>query len=159
MNNLFIILLIHNLYQNNLCQFLIDEYTDSLNKNEKSDFYNDIEPVLEKNISLAQINSSSYIQEDSAIKIKIKSLPNKRKKKINGKNIKKSASERTKIDKNFVNEIISRRNEVLKEIRKKKYLEYNVDYKFFNLIKIVLIYKALKNKSKFIILKQYDTCY
>ena len=138
---------------------MIDEYTDSLNKNEKSDFYNDIEPVLEKNISLAQINSSSYIQEDSAIKIKIKSLPNKRKKKINGKNIKKSASERTKIDKNFVNEIISRRNEVLKEIRKKKYLEYNVDYKFFNLIKIVLIYKALKNKSKFIILKQYDTCY
>ena len=145
--------------ENNFCQFLIDEYTDSLNKNEKSDFYNDIEPVLEKNISLAQINSSSYIQEDSAIKIKIKSLPNKRKKKINGKNIKKSASERTKIDKNFVNEIISRRNEVLKEIRKKKYLEYNVDYKFFNLIKIVLIYKALKNKSKFIILKQYDTCY
>ena len=145
--------------ENNFCQFLIDEYTDSLNKNEKSDFYNDIEPVLEKIISLAQINSSSYIQEDSAIKIKIKSLPNKRKKKINGKNIKKSASERTKIDKNFVNEIISRRNEVLKEIRKKKYLEYNVDYKFFNLIKIVLIYKALKNKSKFIILKQYDTCY
>ena len=145
--------------ENNFCQFLIDEYTDSLNQNEKSDFYNDIEPVLEKNISLAQINSSSYIQEDSAIKIKIKSLPNKRKKKINGKNIKKSASERTKIGKNFVNEIISRRNEVLKEIRKKKYLEYNVDYKFFNLIKIVLIYKALKNKSKFIILKQYDTCY
>ena len=145
--------------ENNFCQFLIDEYADSLNQNEKSDFYNDIEPVLEKNISLAQINSSSYIQEDSAIKIKIKSLPNKRKKKINGKNIKKSASERTKIDKNFVNEIISRRNEVLKEIRKKKYLEYNVDYKFFNLIKIVLIYKALKNKSKFIILKQYDTCY
>ena len=145
--------------ENNFCQFLIDEYTDSLNQNEKSDFYNDIEPVLEKIISLAQINSSSYIQEDSAIKIKIKSLPNKRKKKINGKNIKKSASERTKIDKNFVNEIISRRNEVLKEIRKKKYLEYNVDYKFFNLIKIVLIYKALKNKSKFIILKQYDTCY
>ena len=145
--------------ENNFCQFLIDEYTDSLNKNEKSDFYNDIEPVLEKIISLAQINSSSYIQEDSVIKIKIKSLPNKRKKKINGKNIKKSASERTKIDKNFVNEIISRRNEVLKEIRKKKYLEYNVDYKFFNLIKIVLIYKALKNKSKFIILKQYDTCY
>ena len=145
--------------ENNFCQFLIDEYTDSLNKNEKSDFYNDIEPVLEKIISLAQINSSSYIQEDSAIKIKIKSLPNKRKKKINGKNIKKSASERTKIGKNFVNEIISRRNEVLKEIRKKKYLEYNVDYKFFNLIKIVLIYKALKNKSKFIILKQYDTCY
>ena len=144
--------------ENNFCQFLIDEYADSLNQNEKSDFYNDIEPVLEKNISLAQINSSSYIQEDSAIKIKIKSLPNKRKKKINGKNIKKSASERTKIDKNFVNEIISRRNEVLKEIRKKKYLEYNVDYKFFNLIKIVLIYKALKNKSKFIILKQYDTC-
>ena len=145
--------------ENNFCQFLIDEYTDSLNQNEKSDFYNDIEPVLEKIISLAQINSSSYIQEDSAIKIKIKSLPNKRKKKINGKNIKKSASERTKIGKNFVNEIISRRNEVLKEIRKKKYLEYNVDYKFFNLIKIVLIYKALKNKSKFIILKQYDTCY
>ena len=145
--------------ENNFCQFLIDEYTDSLNQNEKSDFYNDIEPVLAKIISLAQINSSSYIQEDSAIKIKIKSLPNKRKKKINGKNIKKSASERTKIDKNFVNEIISRRNEVLKEIRKKKYLEYNVDYKFFNLIKIVLIYKALKNKSKFIILKQYDTCY
>ena len=145
--------------ENNFCQFLIDEYADSLNQNEKSDFYNDIEPVLEKIISLAQINSSSYIQEDSAIKIKIKSLPNKRKKKINGKNIKKSASERTKIDKNFVNEIISRRNEVLKEIRKKKYLEYNVDYKFFNLIKIVLIYKALKNKSKFIILKQYDTCY
>ena len=145
--------------ENNFCQFLIDEYADSLNQNEKSDFYNDIEPVLEKNISLAQINSSSYIQEDSAIKIKVKSLPNKRKKKINGKNIKKSASERTKIDKNFVNEIISRRNEVLKEIRKKKYLEYNVDYKFFNLIKIVLIYKALKNKSKFIILKQYDTCY
>ena len=145
--------------ENNFCQFLIDEYTDSLNKNEKSDFYNDIEPVLEKNISLAQINSSSYIQEDSAIKIKIKSLPNKRKKKINGKNIKKSASERTKIGKNFVNEIISRRNEVLKEIRKKKYLEYNMDFKFFNLIKIVLIYKALKNKSKFIILKQYDTCY
>ena len=145
--------------ENNFCQFLIDEYADSLNQNEKSDFYNDIEPVLEKNISLAQINSSSYIQEDSAIKIKIKSLPNKRKKKINGKNIKKSASERTKIGKNFVNEIISRRNEVLKEIRKKKYLEYNVDYKFFNLIKIVLIYKALKNKSKFIILKQYDTCY
>ena len=145
--------------ENNFCQFLIDEYADSLNQNEKSDFYNDIEPFLEKIISLAQINSSSYIQEDSAIKIKIKSLPNKRKKKINGKNIKKSASERTKIDKNFVNEIISRRNEVLKEIRKKKYLEYNVDYKFFNLIKIVLIYKALKNKSKFIILKQYDTCY
>ena len=145
--------------ENNFCQFLIDEYADSLNQNEKSDFYNDIEPVLEKNISLAQINSSSYIQEDSAIKIKIKSLPNKRKKKINGKNIKKSASERTKIDKNFVNEIISRRNEVLKEIRKKKYLEYNMDFKFFNLIKIVLIYKALKNKSKFIILKQYDTCY
>ena len=145
--------------ENNFCQFLIDEYTDSLNQNEKSDFYNDIEPVLAKIMSLAQINSSSYIQEDSAIKIKIKSLPNKRKKKINGKNIKKSASERTKIDKNFVNEIISRRNEVLKEIRKKKYLEYNVDYKFFNLIKIVLIYKALKNKSKFIILKQYDTCY
>ena len=145
--------------ENNFCQFLIDEYADSLNQNEKSDFYNDIEPFLEKIISLAKINSSSYIQEDSAIKIKIKSLPNKRKKKINGKNIKKSASERTKIDKNFVNEIISRRNEVLKEIRKKKYLEYNVDYKFFNLIKIVLIYKALKNKSKFIILKQYDTCY
>ena len=145
--------------ENNFCQFLIDEYADSLNQNEKSDFYNDIEPVLEKNISLAQINSSSYIKEDSAIKIKIKSLPNKRKKKINGKNIKKSASERTKIDKNFVNEIISRRNEVLKEIRKKKYLEYNMDFKFFNLIKIVLIYKALKNKSKFIILKQYDTCY
>ena len=145
--------------ENNFCQFLIDEYADSLNQNEKSDFYNDIEPVLETIISLAQINSSSYIQEDSAIKIKIKSLPNKRKKKINGKNIKKSASERTKIDKNFVNEIISRRNEVLKEIRKKKYLEYNMDFKFFNLIKIVLIYKALKNKSKFIILKQYDTCY
>ena len=145
--------------ENNFCQFLIDEYTNSLNQNEKLDFYNDIEPVLEKIISLAQINSSSYIKEDSAIKIKIKSLPNKREKKINGKNIKKSASERTKIDKNFVNVIISRRNEVLKEIRKKKYLEYNVDYKFFNLIKIVLIYKALKNKSKFIILKQYDTCY
>ena len=145
--------------ENNFCQYLLDEYTDSLYQNEKSDFYNDIEPVLEKNISLAQINSSSYIQEDSAIKIKIKSLPNKRKKKINGKNIKKSASERTKIDKNFVNEIISRRNEVLKEIRKKKYLDYNVDYKFFNLIKIAIIYKAHKNKSKFIILKQYDTCY
>ena len=144
--------------ENNFCQFLIDEYADSLNQNEKSDFYNDIEPVLEKNISLAQINSSSYIQEDSAIKIKIKSLPNKRKKKINGKNIKKSASERTKIGKNFVNEIISRRNEVLKEIRKKKYLEYNVYYKFLNLIKIALILKARKNKSKFIILKQYDTC-
>ena len=145
--------------ENNFCQFLIDEYTDSLYQNEKSDFYNDFEPALENIISLAQINSSSYIQEDSAIKIKIKSLPNKRKKKINGKNIKKSASERTKIDKNFVNEIISRRNEVLKEIRKKKYLEYNVDYKFLNLIKIALILKARKNKSKFIILKQYDTCY
>ena len=75
------------------------------------------------------------------------------------KNLKNSSyGKNAKIDKNFVNEIISRRNEVLKEIRKKKYLEYNVDYKFFNLIKIVLIYKALKNKSKFIILKQYDIC-
>jgi hypothetical protein len=144
--------------ETNFCQFLIDEYTDSLYQNEKSDFYNDFEPALEKIISLAQINSSNYIQEDSVIRIKTKFLPNKKMKKMN-KNIKMSLyGKNAKIDKNFVNEIISRRNEVLKEIRKKKYLEYNVYYKFLNLIKIALILKARKNKSKFIILKQYDTC-
>jgi hypothetical protein len=83
---------------------------------------------------------------------------NKKKKKINEKNIKKSSNERkAKIDKNYLNEIISRKNDILKEIRKKNYLEYNMDYKFLNLIKIVLVYKALKNKNKFIIIKQYDT--
>ena len=144
--------------ENNFCQYLLDEYTDSLYQNEKSDFYNGFEPALEKIISLAQIHSSSYIQVDSVIKIKTKFLPIKKMQKMN-KNLKNSSyGKNAKIDKNFVNEIISRRNEVLKEIRKKKYLEYNVDYKFLNLIKIALILKARKNKSKFIILKQYDTC-
>ena len=144
--------------ENNFCQYLLDEYTDSLYQNEKSDFYNDFEPALENIISLAQIHSSGYMQEDSVIKIKTKFLPIKKMQKMN-KNLKNSSyGKNAKIDKNFVNEIISRRNEVLKEIRKKKYLEYNVDYKFLNLIKIDLILKARKNKSKFIILKQYDNC-
>ena len=146
----------------NFCQYLIDEYTESLYQNEKSDFYNDIEPGLEKIIDLAQNDSSSYIKEDSAIILKTKFLHNAKKNKKMKKNLKKLSlsNERiAKIDKNFINEIISRRNEVLKEIRKKKYIENNMDYKFLYLIKIVLIFKALKNKSKFIILKQYDTCY
>ena len=144
------------------CQYLIDEYTESLYQNEKSDFYNDIEPGLEKIIDLAQNDSSSYIKEDSAIILKTKFLHNAKKNKKMNKNLKKLSlsNERiAKIDKNFINEIISRRNEVLKEIRKKKYIENNMDYKFLYLIKIVLIFKSLKNKSKFIILKQYDTCY
>ena len=146
----------------NFCQYLIDEYTESLYQNEKSDFYNDIEPGLEKIIDLAQNDSSSYIKEDSATILKTKFLHNAKKNKKMNKNLKKLSlsNERiAKIDKNFINEIISRRNEVLKEIRKKKYIENNMDYKFLYLIKIVLIFKALKNKSKFIILKQYDTCY
>ena len=144
--------------ENNFCQYLIEEYTDSLYQNEKSDFYNAFEPVLEKIINSAENNSSSDIKEDSVIILEIKSLPNKKKKKINEKNIKKSSNERkAKIDKNYLNEIISRKNDILKEIRKKNYLEYNMDYKFLNLIKIVLVYKALKNKNKFIIIKQYDT--
>jgi len=146
----------------NFCQYLIDEYTESLYQNEKSDFYNDIEPGLEKIIDLAQNDSSSYIKEDSAIILKTKFLHNAKKNKKMNKNLKKLSlsNERiAKIDKNFINEIISRRNEVLKEIRKKKYIENNMDYKFLYLIKIVLIFKSLKNKSKFIILKQYDTCY
>ena len=144
------------------CQYLIDEYTESLYQNEKSDFYNDIEPGLEKIIDLAQNDSSSYIKEDSATILKTKFLHNAKKNKKMNKNLKKLSlsNERiAKIDKNFINEIISRRNEVLKEIRKKKYIENNMDYKFLYLIKIVLIFKSLKNKSKFIILKQYDTCY
>ena len=144
------------------CQYLIDEYTESLYQNEKSDFYNDIEPGLEKIIDLAQNDSSSYIKEDSAIILKTKFLHNAKKNKKMNKNLKKLSlsNERiAKIDKNFINEIISKRNEVLKEIRKKKYIENNMDYKFLYLIKIVLIFKSLKNKSKFIILKQYDTCY
>ena len=146
----------------NFCQYLIDEYTESWYQNEKSDFYNDIEPGLEKIIDLAQNDSSSYIKEDSAIILKTKFLHNAKKNKKMNKNLKKLSlsNERiAKIDKNFINEIISRRNEVLKEIRKKKYIENNMDYKFLYLIKIVLIFKSLKNKSKFIILKQYDTCY
>jgi len=147
--------------ENNFCQYLIDEYTESLYQNEKSDFYNDIEPGLEKIIDLAQNDLSSYIKEDSAIILKTKNLHITKKQKMK-KNLKKSSlsNERiAKIDKNYINEIISRRNEILKEIRKKKYIENNMDYKFLYLIKIVLIFKALKNKSKFIILKQYDTCY
>ena len=146
----------------NFCQYLIDEYTESLYQNEKSDFYNDIEQGLEKIIDLVQNDSSSYIKEDSAIILKTKFLHKAKKNKKMKKNLKKLSlsNERiAKIDKNFINEIISRRNEVLKEIRKKKYIENNMDYKFLYLIKIVLIFKALKNKSKFIILKQYDTCY
>jgi hypothetical protein len=131
---------------------------NNLYQNEKSDFYNAFEPVLEKIINLAENNSSNDIKDDSAIILEIKSLPNKKKKKINEKNIKKSSNERkAKIDKNYLNEIILRKNDILKEIRKKNYLEYNMDYKFLNLIKIVLVYKALKNKNKFIIIKQYDT--
>ena len=109
---------------------------------------------------MVENNLSSDIKEDSAIILEIKSLRNKKKKKINEKNIKKSSNGRkAKIDKNFLNEIISRKNDILKEIRKKNYLEYNMEYKLLNLIKIVLVYKALKNKSKFIILKQCNTCY
>ena len=148
--------------ENNFCQYLIDEYTESLYQNEKSDFYNDIEPGLEKIIDLAQNNSSSsYIKEDTAIILKTKNLHITKKQKMN-KNLKKSSLSNdriAKIDKNYINEIISRRNEILKEIRKKKYIENIMNYKFLYLIKIVLIFKALKNKSKFIILKQYDTCY
>ena len=151
---------INSFLENNFCQYLIDEYTDSFYQNEKSDFYNDFEPVLEKIINLVENNLSRDIKEDSAIVLEIKSLRNKKKKKINEKNIKKSSNGRkAKIDKNFLNEIISRKNDILKEIRKKNYLEYNMEYKLLNLIKIVLVYKALKNKSKFIILKQCNTCY
>ena len=140
-------------FERNFCEYLIDEYTDSLNQNEKSDFYNVNEQFFEKIINLSQKNSSSAsaIKESYIIKIEIKSYRNIITQKMN-KNLKKSASsnKRIKIDKNFLNEIISRKNDILKDIRKEKYSEYNFEYKTLYLIKLVLIYKAFINKSKFV---------
>ena len=131
-------------YNNSLCEYMIDEYINMLlARKEKNDFYDD-KMLFKKNISLTQSDSSNFKKKYYIINLEIKYLPGKKKKKINNKkNSKKSLRKRIiiKIDKNFLKSIISisRRKDILKDIRKRKYIEY----KLLCLIKAFLVYKAL----------------
>ena len=65
-------------YLQNICEYLIDEYQDSLAQNEKSDFYNDDKLFSEKKISLTRSESLNFIKKYNTIYLKIKYFPYKK---------------------------------------------------------------------------------
>ena len=69
-------------YLQNICEYLIDEFKDSMAQNEKSDFYNDDKLFSEKKISLTRSQSSNFIKKYNTIYLEIKYLPDKKKRKI-----------------------------------------------------------------------------